>query len=327
MFRRFLYFVSYHNALPLILGFLFLSVGAAMAASPDVRDSLYNSTETTVSIDNSYIRNINLDTYTPKIQITSVEEDQLHYYVGYTLDSINVLDHSWQDVVEKRMLKVWKDNLGKRDLGLYVTSELAQVVDKEMDRLRKTQSIEKENGISQEVVSTVYSGLIGKFLDSKEEVLPGYIPIKNEIVESETTIQPPVVVSSPAGAEHSPLISETSVEGSGGGNGDVTPPTLTILGNNPAQIALNTPYADLGVVVSDNVNNNLGVSYAVDGSLVTEVEIDTSVVGTHIVVYSAVDQAGNRRTVERVVNVFNPNTPSVEEDSSSSATSSSEIAS
>ncbi len=342
MLRRLLYFLSYHNALPLALGFLFLSVGAAMAASPEVRENFYNATETVVSVDNSYIRTVNLDTYTPKIQITSVEEDAAHYYVGYRLETINIEDHSWKDVNEERTLKVWKNNLGKRDLGLYVTSELSQVADWEMERLRKTQAIEKQNGISEEVVATVYSGLIGKFFDPKQEVLPGYIPVKNETTEDQVAINPPdPVVPPPEGA---PSQGSTNVDGStdsvsaavddntGGSNtssvvstsGDTVPPSLTILGNNPARIPLNTVYVDLGVVVSDNVNSNIGVSYTVGGSVVSQVEINTAVVGEHSIVYSAVDQAGNRRTVERVVIVYNPNAVSNAE-SSSSATSSSEV--
>lgn len=322
MLRKFLYFVSYHNALPLVLGFLFLSVGAAMAASPDVRENLYSATETVVSVDNSYIRNINLSTYLPKIQIISVEEDAAHYYVGYRLETINIKDHSWKDVSEERTLKVWKDNLGTRDLGLYVTSELSQVVDWEMERLRKTQAIEKQNGVSEEVVATVYSGLIGKFFDPKQEILPGYIPVKNESLENLPAINPPdPVIPPPEGASSSEVVdtgevaasavtttNETSSVVSGGG--DTVPPTLTILGNNPARIPLNTPYVDLGVVVSDNVNSNIGVSYTVGGSVVSEVEIDTSVAGEHSVVYSAVDQAGNRRTIERVVIVYDQNIPS-----------------
>ena len=101
---------------------------------------------------------------------------------------------------------------------------------------------------------------------------------------------------------------------------DTTPPTITILGNNPATISAGSVYSDLGATVTDtntdgSTNNNLGLHFSVDGQPVTEVTIDTSpsissgsstpsaTTTTHTVIYSAVDGAGNWGYATRTVEV------------------------
>ncbi|MDP3784687.1 MAG: DUF5011 domain-containing protein, partial [bacterium] len=88
---------------------------------------------------------------------------------------------------------------------------------------------------------------------------------------------------------------------------DTEPPTITINGNNPAEIEVGRSYADLGVTITDNVNNNLGYKVSVDGVEMTEVQIDTSAAGEHTIIYTATDQAGNTGTATRIVKVIDPN--------------------
>ncbi|MFZ2523618.1 MAG: tail fiber domain-containing protein, partial [Minisyncoccia bacterium] len=103
--------------------------------------------------------------------------------------------------------------------------------------------------------------------------------------------------------------------GNGGGNSnntDTTLPVITILGNNPATLDLGTSYVDLGATVTDTdengaVNNNLGIQYNVDGVDVSEISIDTSVVGSHTIIYSSTDGSGNTGTGTRIVEVVDPN--------------------
>ncbi|KKT58771.1 MAG: hypothetical protein UX43_C0024G0001, partial [Candidatus Giovannonibacteria bacterium GW2011_GWB1_46_20] len=95
---------------------------------------------------------------------------------------------------------------------------------------------------------------------------------------------------------------------------DTVPPTITILGNNPAEIEVGAAYSDMGVTVLDNVNQNLGYTASVDGPPGGEASgpefpqgdgltIDTSQLGTHTIIYTATDQAGNTATASRTVNV------------------------
>ncbi|OGF76471.1 hypothetical protein A3C77_03950 [Candidatus Giovannonibacteria bacterium RIFCSPHIGHO2_02_FULL_45_13] len=90
---------------------------------------------------------------------------------------------------------------------------------------------------------------------------------------------------------------------------DTAPPTITILGNNPAAIEIGAAYSDMGVTVEDNVNQNLGYTASLNGGLELlqgdGLTIDTSQTGTHTIIYKATDQAGNTATAERIVNVVN----------------------
>lgn len=91
---------------------------------------------------------------------------------------------------------------------------------------------------------------------------------------------------------------------------DITSPTITLIGANPANLTKGVSYADLGATVDDNVNHNLGVT--------TTGAVDTATLGTYTVFYHATDQAGNTATSTRTVIVSNPSeqastTPVVQE--------------
>ncbi len=90
---------------------------------------------------------------------------------------------------------------------------------------------------------------------------------------------------------------------------DTTTPIITVVGNNPATIAVGSSYVDLGATVTDTdangaVNNNLGIHFNVDGVDLQDVTIDTSTTSTHTIIYSAVDGAGNMGTSTREVDVI-----------------------
>ncbi|MEK7566995.1 MAG: immunoglobulin-like domain-containing protein, partial [Patescibacteria group bacterium] len=92
---------------------------------------------------------------------------------------------------------------------------------------------------------------------------------------------------------------------------DTTAPVIKIIGANPAEIAIGATYGDLGVTVTDNVDQNLGYSASLDGgpelSQGVSLTIDTSVAATHTITYKAVDNAGNIGTAQRIVNVIDLN--------------------
>ncbi len=79
---------------------------------------------------------------------------------------------------------------------------------------------------------------------------------------------------------------------------DTTPPVITILGSNPVNVIQNTVYTDAGATALD----------AVDGVVpVTSVStVNTAVIGTYTVTYTAKDKAGNVATAIRTVNVVAP---------------------
>lgn len=80
---------------------------------------------------------------------------------------------------------------------------------------------------------------------------------------------------------------------------DTEAPVITVIGNNPALIEKGAEYSDLGARVTDNVNDNLGIT--AEGE-----DIDASILGEYEVLYTATDQAGNRGSATRLVIVYDP---------------------
>lgn len=77
---------------------------------------------------------------------------------------------------------------------------------------------------------------------------------------------------------------------------DTIPPVITLLGNNPVTIAVNTTYEDVGVTVTDNYD--LSVTANVDLS-----QVVTTQIGDYTAIYSATDTAGNTSIATRLVQV------------------------
>jgi hypothetical protein len=85
---------------------------------------------------------------------------------------------------------------------------------------------------------------------------------------------------------------------------DTEPPVITINGNNPAQVELNSNYVDLGATVTDNVDQNLGITASVDGvevGNIGNISLDTSISGEHTIIYSVTDNTGNSASSTRTV--------------------------
>lgn len=291
-------FLQYNNIVPIALSFVTLSFGAAFAASDDVRNSVYDSSQSVVAIDNTYIANVDLNSFTPKAQVQSVTEDAEMYYVAYEFTTISVDDGVWKDVVRSDIMRVSKAALGEyRDLGLFVMDEFSQKIDREISYLQEVQQIERRQ-VSQKQVATEYSGLIGALFTDSIETVPGYVPVVAPRVVPETPIAQPEM---PAQGSLSQPVTVNNPNG----------PTIRILGNNPARVPVGAQYVDLGATVDDDKDRNLGIYLKVDGIETVVVQIDTSAAKEFTITYSATDTDGNTTTVERRVIVGNPQ-PAVE---------------
>ncbi len=306
--RNFIQFIQYHNAIPVALGVLILGAGGVYAASDPA--AVYSATKSTVSVDNTYLVGKDLASYSPKIVIGAVTEDAGNYYVSYTVNTIDVADSVWKDIARNELMQVSKADLGPyRDLGLYVTDKMNNIVDHELQRLVETQTSERKN-VSQKVVATQYGGLVGKFLDATTETLPGYTPV----------VLPPPIVDVPkptpeyvpSSESNSAAVAGAGSSQSGSGSGGPASPTssggpvLQILGNNPTDIPLGSTYSDLGAVII-STPNNFTVHVALNGVEVQQVSLDTSVVGGWEITYTATDQNGYTGVATRTVRVVDPN--------------------
>lgn len=288
-------FLKYNNAVPITVSLLLLSFGTTLAASPEIRgevsDSLIQKESEVVSVDNTYIAGKDLESYTPRVEIVKVTEDDTSYYVDYTIRTIGLRDDVWQDVVQGETLTVSKESLEGVGLGTYATRELKQRVDREKALLIEVQALERKV-VSQRVVSTTYSGLIGTFIDDTTEVEPPYVPTE----ETSGVTQTP--------SPNAP-VPEISISGGAGA------PRLQILGNNPAKLALGEVYNDLGVLVTDDSGADLGYKTLLDGKEVRQIYLPPTQHATYVITYEASDASGNVGRATRTVIVGNGGSESV----------------
>jgi hypothetical protein len=85
-----------------------------------------------------------------------------------------------------------------------------------------------------------------------------------------------------------------------------TPPTITLNCDNPAYINVGDSYTDLGATISDTGagqagDTNLGYQTFLNGTLVSNIVIDTSKPATDTIDYAATDQYGLTATSTRTV--------------------------
>jgi subtilisin-like proprotein convertase family protein len=82
---------------------------------------------------------------------------------------------------------------------------------------------------------------------------------------------------------------------------DTTAPVITLIGNNPIDVALGSTYSDPGFSAIDNVDGNITANVVVNSSAV-----DMNTEGNYLVTYDVTDSAGNAASrVTRTVNVIN----------------------
>ncbi|MBX4181365.1 hypothetical protein KW807_00675 [Candidatus Parcubacteria bacterium] len=178
--ERLLKFIKYNNAVPIALTLILTSSGAAFAFSPEARDMIVDSKEVARSTDNSYLLATDLDNYNFNLQIKDVKEDEENYYVTYSYRLIELDDYAWKNLDKEEILKVSKETLDKgyiKDLGLYTSKEIGDVLDTKLAYLKRVKDTEKEKGLTQKVITTEYSGLIGRIFDPKDKTFPGYAAV------------------------------------------------------------------------------------------------------------------------------------------------------
>lgn len=75
-------------------------------------------------------------------------------------------------------------------------------------------------------------------------------------------------------------------------------PTLKLKGSSSVGVKLNSNYTDSGYIVSDNCDKDVVVT--------SNNNINTKKVGKYVITYTAKDKSGNKATISRIVNVYDP---------------------
>lgn len=77
------------------------------------------------------------------------------------------------------------------------------------------------------------------------------------------------------------------------GSGDLVPPVITVLGQNPVNVPFGSTYVDAGATANDDVDGSVTVT--------TSGTVNTNISGTYTINYSASDASGNTSTATRTV--------------------------
>lgn len=80
---------------------------------------------------------------------------------------------------------------------------------------------------------------------------------------------------------------------------DMTPPVITVIGDNPATVLTGQTYFDEGATATDDIDDNAWITTRIE----VQNNVNTLSPGTYNVTYSVADSAGNRAWAERFVNV------------------------
>ena len=89
---------------------------------------------------------------------------------------------------------------------------------------------------------------------------------------------------------------------------DSQPPVVAITGSSPISIEVGSTYYELGATATDNYDP----SFSVTNSIVTSGTVTEEVVASYTITYSALDSSGNVGTVQRIVNVVDTTSPTID---------------
>ncbi|MBU4536488.1 DUF5011 domain-containing protein [Patescibacteria group bacterium] len=262
------------------------------------------------------ILNTNFDKFDSKLQITEITEDDNNFFVSYQYLTLAVENRVWDEVIKEKNISIAKNILEGKDLSVYLSEELAEVIDTEIVYLKEVQEIQKikkakadklaQAEAKKRTVASAYSSLIGKVLQVDESEFGNYEPIVKKKVDETKTVSDIVIggTTTTTNTETTTTTNtttpvETVVENNTTSTGivDNQAPLLVVQGNNPALIQIGSSYADLGAKVTDNISEGLGINVGGD-------VVDTETKGSYFVVYSATDEAGNTATATREVIVY-----------------------
>lgn len=328
MLGRLANYLLYNNSFTLLILFVVLSGGTAMAANEDVREAVISSEDTLRQVDNRYLLDTNVWEFDFQVQIGEITEDEEFYYVVYTYRTIEIHDGIWQPIGKEDVLQIAKRQVGDGDLGSYIAKELNEFVLAQRTLLGETQEIEHSIGRNTKVVERSYAGLVGQFLGSKEltyEEEPVVVVVDDvppigtgTTTDTGTSTDTGTGTSTDAGTttdsgtgtstatstnstSTATTTNSTSTSNGGGSNtqspSDTTPPVITLSGSGSVTLTVGDAYSDQGATANDAVDGDLTASITVDDP------VDASTAGTYTVTYTVTDAAGNTATKTRSVTV------------------------
>lgn len=80
-------------------------------------------------------------------------------------------------------------------------------------------------------------------------------------------------------------------------NKDSIPPVITLLGDDPMEIALYSPYSEPGATAEDDVDGELTDMIDITGT------VNSDILGDYTITYTVADERGNTTSIDRTVSV------------------------
>jgi hypothetical protein len=186
----------------------------------------------------------------------------------------------------------------------------------ELNALLATSSASTTTPEAQSFASNFFSNIFAKFTTWLADAQNGIQDLYAGIIHSQeddtqrlcvgsTCVTPAQFNAMVAAANGSPGgdVSKSSTSpGSDASSTPNTPPTITTNGDNPAYINVGGSYADLGATITGpQADFNLSIKMFLNGTLMSNIVIDTSAVATDTIDYVATDTWGNTATSTRTV--------------------------
>ncbi len=219
----------------------------------------------------------------------------------------NISDISGQDALEKlaQIRSVtfnWEDQDWNTDQQVGV---IAQDVLDVFPQLVQSSNIDL-NGVEGDYYAVDYSMLVSPLIAGVNELwakvtknISDILSNTNRITQLENEL-----------AEVKAQLAASGASGgtsSGGDDTDDTPvettpftPTITILGNNPAEVEVGADYSDLGATAQNPDGNDISITLSVDGTDVQSIDLDTTTDITYTIEYK-VQWEGEEATATREV--------------------------
>lgn len=196
--RKILDFIKYNNAMVLILAAIFLFFAGAFAQTEAGQEAIGRKETRIEGVDNTLLMAADLDKMEMDFKIEKVEEDDKMYYATYTFLDLDKINNAWQYQLKEKTRKVSKKLEG--DLGEYLLKEFHQQYEARVKDLKEEKVKAEKNGEEKRIEITEYSGLVGKTLDLAARVIPGYEPVKTEVLASPEAVDKTYRINPPTPA-------------------------------------------------------------------------------------------------------------------------------
>lgn len=164
-------FIKYNNAFPIVLSVVILGTGAAFAASPELRQSVFapsagdSAPVTPKKTDVAKLLSADIGDFDLALRIDAVTEDATSYHAAYSYTTLEISGGAWKEVRKNGKMDIPKALLGKRDLKAYLIEQIGQVIDREIAYLSEAQATIRTKVAPEK--SREYASLSGTEVDAE----------------------------------------------------------------------------------------------------------------------------------------------------------------